>query len=89
VLFDAGGTLIHLDGARICRAAGLDADLALFSQAEAESMAAMRAWIAEHPESTDAERLPLFLAGILGRLGLYGEDVLREAGAEMPIEATT
>lgn len=79
VLFDAGGTLIHLDGARICRAAGLDADLARFSQAEAESMAEMRAWIAEHPESTDAERLPLFLAGILGRLGLAGEEGRREA----------
>ena len=70
ILFDAGGTLIHLDGPRVCRTAGVEADDGAFRSAEADSMAAMRAWILENPDSRDAERLPLFLDGILRRIGL-------------------
>jgi putative hydrolase of the HAD superfamily len=85
ILFDAGGTLIHLDGQRICRAAGLDADAVTFKRAELGSMNAMRAWIAENPESTDRERLPAFLEGILSRLGL--EDPRRRTDAARAVAA--
>jgi len=33
ILFDAGGTLIHVDFERLCRAAGIDEDRAAFSRA--------------------------------------------------------
>lgn len=79
ILFDAGGTLIHLDGPRVCRAAGVEADDETFRAAEAHSTAAMRAWILENPGSKDAQRLPLFLDGILSRLGL--EDAVRRREA--------
>jgi putative hydrolase of the HAD superfamily len=79
VLFDAGGTLIHLDGERVCSAAGVEPDAAAFTRAEAESTAAMRAWILENPRSTDAERLPLFLDGILRRLGIADDEGRRAA----------
>jgi HAD superfamily hydrolase (TIGR01509 family) len=79
VLFDAGGTLIHLDGERICRAAGVDVDSAAFSRAERDSMAAMRSWILANPTSTDRERVPVFFDGILTRLGIAEEDRRREA----------
>jgi len=83
VLFDAGGTLIHLDGERICRAAGVDVDAVAFARAETESTAEMRAWIARHPESTDAERVPMFLDGILTRLGLAEKE--RRAAAALAV----
>lgn len=86
ILFDAGGTLIHLDGERICRAAGVDADAVAFKRAELDSMNAMRAWIAERPESTDRERLPVFLEGILSRLGLAAEERRREAARAVVAE---
>jgi len=79
VLFDAGGTLIHLDGERICRAAGVDVDSVAFSRAERDSMAAMRSWIGANPTSTDRERVPVFFDGILTRLGIAEEDRRREA----------
>lgn len=86
ILFDAGGTLIHLDGERICRAAGVDVDAVAFSRAEAESTAAMRAWIARHPESTDSERVPVFLDGILSRLGLADPESRRRAAKAVAAE---
>jgi len=86
ILFDAGGTLIHLDGERIGRAAGVDVDALKFKRAELDSMNAMRAWIAEHPESTDRERLPAFLEGILSRLGLEDGERRREAARAVAAE---
>jgi putative hydrolase of the HAD superfamily len=79
ILFDAGGTLIYLDGARVCRAAGVEVEEGTFERAEAESTAAMRVWMRENPRSTDAERVPMFLDGILRRLGLEEESARREA----------
>ena len=70
ILFDAGGTLIHLDGQRICLAAGTPFSENGFADAEAGAMAEMRTWILSHPESRDAERLPLFLEAILRRIGM-------------------
>jgi putative hydrolase of the HAD superfamily len=86
VLFDAGGTLIHLDGERLCRAAGIDADAAAFARAEREGTSAMRAWIARNPESTDRERLPVFLDGILRRLGLDDDSGRRMAAGAIAAE---
>lgn len=81
ILFDAGGTLIHLDGERICRAAGVDIDAVAFGRAAAHGAKEMGAWIRTHPESTDAERLPRFLDAILERLGI-GEPDRRRAAAK-------
>jgi putative hydrolase of the HAD superfamily len=80
ILFDAGGTLVSLDGERISRAAGLDGySPGRFSAAEAAALGQMRAWILRHPESTDAERLPLFLDAILRRLSVETEEERRQA----------
>ena len=45
-----------------------------------EATSEVRAWILRHPESTDAQRLPLFLDTLLGRLGIAEAD--RPAAAE-------
>jgi putative hydrolase of the HAD superfamily len=73
VLFDAGGTLIHLDGERICRCAGIAWSAGRFAEAEASATAQVRAWILENPGSTDAERIPLFFDSILRGLVVEGE----------------
>jgi putative hydrolase of the HAD superfamily len=92
VLFDAGGTLIHLDGERICQAAGkagvagVAFDAVAFKRAELASLNSMRAWIAENPESTDRERLPVFLEGILSRLGYDEAERRREAARAVVAE---
>jgi putative acetyltransferase len=70
ILFDAGGTLINVDGRRVCAAADLPYRAGEFVDAEAAAVAAVRTWILEHPESTDFERLPLFLDHLLRALGL-------------------
>ena len=70
VLFDAGGTLIHLDGERICAAAGIPFTAAAFEAAEAAATAQVREWILRHPQSTDAERFPLYFGAILRELGV-------------------
>jgi putative hydrolase of the HAD superfamily len=70
VFFDAGGTLIHVDGERVCRAAAIPYDSAVFERATAAATAAVRARVLCEPQSTDAERLPLFLDAMLVRLGL-------------------
>ena len=80
ILFDAGGTLIHLDGDRICRAAGLDPETAGFPSAEAAAGRVLRAWMVENPRATDAERVPRFLDAILRALGVT-EDEARLAAA--------
>jgi len=86
ILFDAGGTLIHLDGERICRAAGIDEDAAAFGLAAAHGTREMGRWIVENPESTDAERLPVFLDLILSRLGLADPECRRRAAREVALE---
>lgn len=70
VLFDAGGTLIHVDGARLCRAAGVPYRGEEFRKAENAGIAAVRAALESKPGSTDAERLPLFLDAILAGVGV-------------------
>ena len=65
VLFDAGGTLIHVDGERVCRAAASPSTGLRFGGAEAEAVGAVRALVLERPESRDAERLPLYLDTLL------------------------
>ncbi|HTR02814.1 MAG TPA: HAD-IA family hydrolase [Thermoanaerobaculia bacterium] len=73
VLFDAGGTLIHPDGARICSAAGVPYEPAAFRRAEAGAVAAVRRFILERPESRDAERVPLYFGTLVGNLGVAGD----------------
>jgi putative hydrolase of the HAD superfamily len=73
VLFDAGGTLIHLDGERISSAAGLPWSPERFAAAEAAATAGVRDWIRLHPKSTDAERFPLYFDAILRHLNVEAE----------------
>jgi putative hydrolase of the HAD superfamily len=70
ILFDAGGTLIHVDGEAVCRAAELPYSETGFLEAEASAHAQARAWIAGHPDSTDAQRLPIFIDAMLAALGV-------------------
>ena len=79
VLFDAGGTLIHMDGERVCRAAGVDFEEAAFRRAETDAVAAVRAFVLEKPESRDAERIPLFFDTLLSGLGI-ADAAARRAG---------
>jgi HAD superfamily hydrolase (TIGR01549 family) len=83
ILFDAGGTLIHVDGERFCGAAELPYVPEAFEAAESEAAAAVRAWVVHHPKSTDAERLPLFLDRLLRVLGVEDPDVRRKAAARV------
>jgi HAD superfamily hydrolase (TIGR01509 family) len=70
VLFDAGGTLIHVDGERICRAAGVGFDDDGFRRAESAAIAAVRAFVLEKPDSRDSERIPLYFDTLLSGLGV-------------------
>ncbi len=79
LLFDAGGTLIHVDGERVCAAARAPFSPRRFAEAEAAATSAAGDWIRRHPESTDAERMPLFLGELLRALGVPGEE--REGAA--------
>lgn len=79
ILFDAGGTLINVDGRRVCAAAEIPYLPEAFVKAEAAATGAVREWILEHPESTDAERLPLFLDQLLQALGVAPPEDRREA----------
>jgi HAD superfamily hydrolase (TIGR01509 family) len=82
VLFDAGGTLIHVDGERISRAAGVAYEEAVFRKAESDAVARVRAFVLERPDSSDAERVPLYFHTLLAGLGFEAEDVrTRAAGA--------
>jgi putative hydrolase of the HAD superfamily len=74
VLFDAGGTLIHVDGERVCAAARAPYSPDRFYAAETAATSAAGEWIRRHPESTDAERMPVFLGELLRSLGLPEED---------------
>jgi putative hydrolase of the HAD superfamily len=77
VLFDAGGTLIHIDGERVCRAAGVAFEAAGFRRAESDAVGAVRAFVLEKPESRDAERIPLFFDSLLSGLGVSDADARR------------
>jgi putative hydrolase of the HAD superfamily len=85
ILFDAGGTLIHVDGERFCAAADLAWDETLFDAAENDAIAAVQRFVRSNPASTDAERLPLFLATILAGLGVP-EERRAEAGRAIGAE---
>jgi putative hydrolase of the HAD superfamily len=81
VLFDAGGTLIHMDGERASLAAGIPWDAAAFGRAYEAALDEMRRWILANPQSTDAERMPLFLGAILDGLGVPGTERRAAAAA--------
>lgn len=78
VLFDAGGTLIHMDGARTAAAADLPYREDVFARAYDAAVTEIRRWVVANPRSTDNERMPRFLAALLGGLGVP-EDARREA----------
>ena len=86
ILFDAGGTLIHLDFERVCRAAGIDEDKAAFSRAATAAAGDIGAWTARNPGSSDAERLPVYLDAILRRLGIDDPGRRREAARAVAAE---
>ncbi len=86
ILFDAGGTLIHVDGRRFCAAAGLPYLPEAFAGAEAEATGAVRSWILQHPDSTDAERMPLFLDRSLHALGVEGRQERETAARQIARE---
>jgi putative hydrolase of the HAD superfamily len=81
ILFDAGGTLIHVDGERLSAAAGVDWREDAFAAAENAAVAAVQRLVRANPASTDAERLPLFLETILEGLGVAASDRRSAAGA--------
>jgi len=80
VLFDAGGTLIHMDGERVCLAAGVPFDAPFFRRAEAAAVDTVRRFVLASPASKDAERLPLYLDTMLVGLG-FAADAERRAAA--------
>jgi HAD superfamily hydrolase (TIGR01509 family) len=86
VIFDAGGTLIHLDGERVCRAAGVPFDHAGFRQAESGAVDAVRALLLERPESSDSERIPLFLDTLLTGLGIADPAARRSSAGAVAAE---
>jgi HAD superfamily hydrolase (TIGR01509 family) len=86
VLFDAGGTLIHVDGERLCQAAGLAYAAPQFANAEAAATARVRDWVERHPGSKDAERLPYFLEALLRGLGVEDASSLQRAARQVAQE---
>ncbi len=86
VLFDAGGTLIHVDGERVCRAAGVVFDAAAFRRAERDAVAAVRRLVLERPESRDAERVPLYMTTLIAGLGVSEEAASRDAASRVAAE---
>jgi putative hydrolase of the HAD superfamily len=79
ILFDAGGTLIHVDGERVCRAAGVDVDRAAFSIAARAAANDIGSWITRNPASTDSERLPVYLDAMVRRLRIEDEEHRKRA----------
>jgi putative hydrolase of the HAD superfamily len=86
VLFDAGGTLIHIDGERVCVAAGIPFDAPSFRRSEAAAVDAVRRFVLEKPASTDAERLPLYLDTMLVGLGFEAREERRGAAGRVSAE---
>jgi len=83
VIFDAGGTLIHLDGERVCGAAGVPFEPDVFRKAESGAVAAVREFMVTRPDSKDAERVVFFFDSMLSSLGLADTVARREAGARV------
>jgi HAD superfamily hydrolase (TIGR01549 family) len=81
VLFDAGGTLIHMDAERTSRSAGIPYDAAAFALAYDAALGEMRRWVLANPQSTDSERMPLFLGAMLLQLGVPEEQRRQAAKA--------
>ena len=75
ILFDAGGTLIHVDGERFCAAAAIPFEAERFARAEAAATGRVRAWILRHP------------GGIMPVVGTTNPDRLRACcqGAEVEL----
>jgi HAD superfamily hydrolase (TIGR01549 family) len=86
ILFDAGGTLIHLDGERVCGAAGLPFEAQRFREAESAAVAAIRAFMLENRESKDAERVLHYFDHMLTALGVADAAARREAGSRVAAE---
>ncbi len=86
VLFDAGGTLIHVDGERVCRAAGRAWDPVEFREAESAAVAAVRTFVLKSPASRDAKRLPVYFDTMLSGLGLEAGPPRREAAGRVAAE---
>ena len=86
VLFDAGGTLIHVDGQRVCEAAGVGWDADVFRTAEANAVGAVRALVLEKPASTDSERIPLYFDTLLSGIGVAPGPPRREAAGRLVAE---
>ncbi len=86
VLFDAGGTLIHMDGERVSRAVGRDHDTALFRRAESDAVAAVRRFVLANPASIDAERVPLYFDTLLAGLGFAAREDRRAAAGRVAAE---
>jgi len=86
VLFDAGGTLIHMDGERVSRAAGVPFEGVSFRRAEAAAVAAVRSFVLARPASTDAERVPLYFDTLLVGLGIAADDARRTAAGQVAAE---
>ncbi len=86
ILFDAGGTLILVDGKRACGAARIAYEPEIFDRAQAAAVARVGAWIAAHPGSSDRERLPLFLETILRELGVEEEGARAAAAVRIAAE---
>jgi HAD superfamily hydrolase (TIGR01549 family) len=86
ILFDAGGTLIHVDGEAVCRAVGQPYSEVFFGEAEAAAHREAREWIVRHPSSTDAERFPIFVDAMLRALGIEDATARREGGSRVAAE---
>jgi putative hydrolase of the HAD superfamily len=86
VLFDAGGTLIHIDGERVCISAGVSFDAPFFRRAEAAAVDEVRRFVLANPASKDAERLPLYLDTMLVSLGCTAPEERRAAAGRVAAE---
>ena len=89
VFFDAGGTLVHPDYARVAevlrRSAGRAPTPEALREAEYAGRAAVEAAMAGDPALTDGSRWQLHFAGALTALG-YSPFQLRQAGPEIRAE---
>jgi putative hydrolase of the HAD superfamily len=86
VLFDVGGTLLHVDGRRLCAAAGIAHRPEVFQTAEQEAVARVRARVLAQPASTDRERLSEFLTTILRGLGIGDGPEMAAAASRVAAE---
>ena len=89
ILFDAGGTLVHIDYARVAAVVERTTDRALpvsgFVEAEYAGRAAVEAAMAKNGGATDGLRWTIHFAAMLGALGL-SEDEFEMASPEIVAE---